>query len=214
MRFLKLIWRILLPSLMIAAVFTSCCVFKLPSYGFWDKRIDVEPMSRVVITYANKMRVEKSLRFEDSQVFYSDYAEVIRIIFSTQLILELKESRELVVDLVEGLLKELNSDPIITAQFQAGMVRPENIELYIGFESYFNEYVDQMYMGWISMYEGVVRFYSAILKDFRKDFWFNRCEPYYKSVQFVTYDREARAGYDAANPPRKEQLPVYDALIE
>ena len=64
------------------------------------------------------------------------------------------------------------------------------------------------------MIDGVVRFYAAILKDFRKDFWYGRTEHYYKSVQFVTYDREARAGYDAANMPRKEQLPVYDALIE
>lgn len=214
MRFVKLVLRIFLPVLLIAALSTSCAAFRLPSYGFWDKRIETEQMSRVVITYANKMRVEKALRFEDSQIFYSDYAEVIRIIFSTQLILELRETRELIVDLVEGLLKELNSDPLITSQFQAGMVRPENIELYIGFESYFNEYVDQMYMGWVSMYEGIVRYYAAILKDFRKDFWYNRCEPYYKSVQFVTYDREARAGYDAANSPRKEQVPVYDALIE
>lgn len=214
MGFEKLAWRIFLPALLIVVLATSCCIFQLPSYSFWDRRIETEQMSRVVITYANKMRVEKALRFEDSQIFYSDYAEVIRIIFSTQLILELKETRELIVDLVEGLLKELNNDPIITTQFQAGMVKPENIELYIGFESYFNEYVDQMYMGWISMIDGIVRYYAGILKDFRKDFWYNRCEPYYKSVQFVTFDREARAGYDAANAPRKEQIPVYDALIE
>lgn len=213
MRSFKSFWQVILSFVLITAL-SGCCIFRVPTYGFWEKRVDVEPISRAVITYANKMRVEKSLRFEDSQVFYSDYAEVIRIIFSTQLILELKEVRELVVDLVEGLLQELNSDPIITTQFQAGMVRPENIELYIGFESYFCEYVDQMYMGWVSMYEGIVRFYSAILKDFRKDYWLDRTEPYYKSRQFVIYDREARASYNVANPPRKEQLPVYDALIQ
>ncbi|MGK5594580.1 MAG: hypothetical protein ACSNEK_04395 [Parachlamydiaceae bacterium] len=210
---MKRFWQVIL-SLVLMAALTSCCVFKIPTYSFWEKKVDVEPISRAVITYANKMRVEKSLRFEDSQVFYSDYAEVIRIIFSTQLILELNGARELVVDLVEGLLQELNSDPIITTQFQAGMVRPENIELYIGFESYFCEYVDQMYMGWVSMYDGIVRFYASILKDFRKDFWNDRTEPYYKSRQFVLYDREAKAAYDAANPRRKEELPVYDALIQ
>ncbi|KAF3362621.1 hypothetical protein PHSC3_000860 [Chlamydiales bacterium STE3] len=213
MRSSHVLWRFFLPIFLIVA-FSSCCVFKIPMHGFWEKKVDVEPISRVVMTYANKMRVEKSLRFEDSQVFYSDRADVIRIIFSTQLILELKEARELVVDLVEGLLAELNKDSIVTSQFQEGIVRPENIELYISFESYFAEYIDQMYMSWVSMYEGVVRFYSAMLKDFRKDFWCDRAEPYYKSRQSVIYDREARASYDAANPPRKEQLPVYDALVE
>ncbi len=213
MRSFKSFWQVILSLVLITAL-SSCGILRVPTYGFWEKRVDVEPISRAVITYANKMRVEKSLRFEDSQIFYSDYAEVIRIIFSTQLILELKETRELVVDLVEGLLQELNSDPIITTQFQAGMVRPENIELYIGFESYFCEYVDQMNMGWVSMYDGIVRFYSATLKDFRKDYWHDRTEPYYKSRQFVIYDREAKASYNAINPPGKEQLPVYDALIQ
>lgn len=201
-------------SILILLSLVTSCVKEIPELGYWDQKVDVEPMSRTLIAYANELRHELGLRFEDSNIYYDEFVKGVRIIFSTQAILELKETRELVVDVVEGLLKRMNADPVISSQFECGFMSADQVELYISFESYFNEYVDQEYIGWVSLIDGITRFYAGIIKDPYLDFWHARTEPYSKSLQFVTFEREAETAYEAAHPPNQGPGPAYDVLIE
>lgn len=190
------------------------CLQKFQGSGFWEKKVDVEPISRAIINYAVKLKHEKGLRFEDSQVFYGDFVEGIRIIFSTQAILELKETRQLIVDVMEELLRIFNENPAIASQLECGEISANQIDLYISFESYFVEYVDQEYMAWAFVHDGITRFYSGTIKYPYNDYWHARTEPYYKSLEFVTFEREAESSYDVVFPPKKGQGTVYDVLIE
>lgn len=206
--------RIFVFGILILLSTATSCVRVIPEIGYWDQKVDVEPMSRTLITYANELRHELGLRFEDSNIYYDEFVKGVRIIFSTQAILELKEAREVVVDVVEGLLKRMNADPVIASQFECGFMSVDQVELYISFESYFNEYVDQEYIGWVSLIDGITRFYAGIIKDPYIDFWHARTEPYSKSLQFVTFEREAESAYEAAHPANEGPGPAYDVLIE
>lgn len=202
-------------SLLLMLVLAGCCCQRsCSSRGFWEKRVLVEPLSKAMITYAVKLKNEKGLRFEDSNIFYDEHVDVIRMVFSTQAIIELKEARELLVDVVENLIKIINEDPLTASQFEFGEMTSDNVELYISFESYFTEYVDQEYIAWISLFEGISRFYAGLIKYPYNDYWHARTEPYYKSVEFVTYQREAESAYEISYPPKKGLTPVYDVLIQ
>jgi len=194
---------------------TGCSLFRRQEiFRFWERKADDQAISRVLITYANELRHELGLRFEDSTLYYKDYVDGIRIIFSTQAIIELKEARELIVDIIEGLLDRINSDPFISSQFENGYASADQIELYVSFESYFNEYVDQEYIGWVSVIDGISRFYAGLIKYPYNDYWHARTELYQKSLQFVIFDREAESAYEAAHPAKQGPGPAYDVLIE
>lgn len=213
MRFLAFFFIVILSSCGCPGIPTKKCLDPVER-GLWVKTVDVEPISAELINYAVKLRHEFGLRFEDSNIYYDEFVDRIRIIFSTQAILELKEGRELAVDVMEGLLERLNSNGAIASQFEFGEVLPEHIELYLAFESYFNTYVDQEYIGWISIYDGLAHYYSATLKYPYSDYWHGRTEPYYKSLEYVTYEREAESAYDTFYTPNEGTGPAYDILIE
>lgn len=207
-------------SFILILILASCGCPSVPncaavaSRGPWAKTVDVEPISAEIINYAVKLRHEFGLRFEDSKIYYDEFVNQIRIIFSTQAIIELKEARELTVDVMEGLLERLNSNPAIASQFEFGEVSADQIELYIAFESYFNTYVDQEYIGWVSVYDGLAHYYSATLKYPYGDYWHGRTEPYFKSLEFVTYERQSESAYDTFYTPNEGTGPAYDILIE
>lgn len=171
----------------------------------WVEKIEVNPFSEVIIPYALELRKEKRLRFEDSEVFYDEYVQRFRVVFSTQLILELCEARELMVDVVEGLLERMNNNPWVVESFNHQPITADDLELYFSYETYYVEYIDPTFIAWMSLTDGYVRFYDGVLKDFTKDFWDARIEPYAKSLEFVRIAREAEENYKLAHPPKTAQ---------
>ena len=49
-------------------------------------------------------------------------------------VMELCDARELIVDVVEGLLLELNRNPILACQFLHYPLTPSDLEIYIRFK--------------------------------------------------------------------------------
>lgn len=175
------------------------------------RKINVEELSRTVIHYATKLSVDKRLSFEDSRVYYTDCSEKIRLVFASQDILEIKQARRLLVDVVEGLLLAINNNPIIAADLCENPFTSNNLEIYINFESFYCEYVDPFYVGWIQLDDGMACYYLATQKDMWLDQWHSRFEPYYKSAQFVRFEREAENMY--INTPRPLP-PVKQTFLE
>lgn len=166
---------------------------------------DFYPFAQVIIPYAVELKHEKRLRFEDAQIYFSSsYVNRFRVIFSTQLILELCPARELMVDVVEGLLERLNCSNDVVDAFDHTPITADDLEIYFSFESYLVEYVDPMYICWMSLHDGIVRFYDGVLKDYNKDFWNERVEPYYKSKAFVELDRSAEEMWQLQHPDQEK----------
>lgn len=171
--------------------------------NWWEVENEpIEPeiycFSDVIIPYAVELAHTKRLRFEDARIYYDDFVARFRVVFTTQHILELCPTRELLVDVVEGLLIRLNGHPKAEAAFGHYPITATDLEIYFDYESYFVEYVDPTYIAWVYLHDGIVRYYSGVIKDWHKDFWNERIETYSQSFEFVQLERLAkkRLGYD------------------
>lgn len=194
--------KYLLPLMI--AFFSGCCT------GYFEaetmtptmvRKIDAEEISRTIIRFSTYLKRELGLSLEDSSCFYSDCAERIRIVYSSQKIIEICEARAQLVEIVEGLLSELNSNSIIRADLCNGYFTADNLEIYINYESYFCEYVDPFYVGWVTLDDGLASYYMATQKQWYYDTWHSRIEPYYKSLEFVEAQKEADLIYPPELPP-------------
>lgn len=176
---------------------TSCCCFprslheeaQAEGYVTFTQVVDTLAFSEVIIPYATELKYSHRLRFEDSKIYYDEFARRFRVIFSSQLILELCEARDLMVTVVEGLLERMNASSGVTGSFDHFPIVAEDLELYFSFESYYIEYNDTSYIAWMSLHDGLVRYLDGLIKNPRIDFWHSRIEPYYKSLQFVQITR-------------------------
>ncbi len=191
--------------LLFLSVITLISCNRTPQQNYWVEKINAEELSRVILTYANELKHEKRMRLEDSKVSYKDHIHIIHMEFISQDILELKEARELLVDIVEGFLDRLNDDPYLERDSE-GPITADNLEIYVNFQSYFGEYDDQFYVGWMGLNNGSSYFYAFDIKQFEEiDWWHYRSEWYYKSRQFVEIERAAEEGYQAAHPADEAQ---------
>ncbi len=173
-----------------------------------------EMIMQVVLPYAITLQHDKKLRFEESSVTYGGqgtYIEKLRIYFSSQSILELREARGLLVDVVEGLLDNLNNDSILAGY----PISSENLDICIKFESFLGFYVDPLYIHWITLQDNTSFFYAFDLTnefsrkpllsayDAQSECWHDRVEPYYMSSQIVAIERAAEQGYKDMHPQPK-----------
>lgn len=166
--------------------------------------IDNETVMRAVLPYAIELQHDKKLQLEDSVVYYGGhgtYIEKMRLTFTSQSILELKEARDLLVDVVDGLLAALNDNEELGPLISGFPPSADDLEVCIKFESYLGLYVDKMYVHWMLLQDGRSYFYAFDLtNEFRLwdrdcECWHERVEPFYKSRQIVTIEREAEKAY-------------------
>ncbi len=161
--------------------------------GDWVKKVDSEELVYVIQKYLAYLRHEKHLRLEDSRVYYNDYVNTIRMEFTCQDVLEVREARMLLVDLVEGLLAELNQNPILGTEFIVYPLSPRQLEIYIDMESYYGVYTDPYYVGWIKLEKDTAYYYAFDQKEDELNYWDFRTEPYAKSREFVIQERSAES---------------------
>lgn len=182
----------LLTSLVLLLGTSGCCL-KWCYYGSgeWVQKIDGSEVTYAIQHYLPYLRHVHRLRLEDSGVYYHDTIHTVRMEFISMDVWELCDARELLVDVVEGLLLELNRNPILAPQFLEYPLTADSLEIYIRFESFEGDYVDPYYVGWMSLEHGLVMFYAANIREDGENCWDWRSEPYYKSREFVLYGREA-----------------------
>lgn len=174
--------------------------------------IDNELVMRVILTYASTLQHDKKLFLEDSSASYGgqgNYIRKIRLTFSSQSILELREARQLLVDVVDGFLDQVNFDPELGPLTSSYPISSDDLEICIKFESYHGLYVDKRYVHSAKLEEKWAFFYAF---DITNEFgiwdrdcecWHQRVEPFYKSRQIVTIEREAEKLYKANHPEPK-----------
>lgn len=202
-------------------VFSSCGKVKYDEFavGSWIKKVDSPEIVHVIQQYLAYLRHEKHLRLEDSGVYYNTYVNSIRMEFICQDVMEVREARFLLVDLVEGLLAELNKNPVLAPEFITYPLTPDKLEIYISFESYLGMYVDPYYVGWVMLEEGTAHYYAFDTKHPGLNSWNYRVEPYDKSRELTIFEREAENLFqetiDLETPPvlEKEQYQSPDKAV-
>lgn len=195
----------ILSAFVLLLMASSChLVWNYYGAGEWEKKIDGPEFTHAIQHYTAYLKHVKHLRLEDSAVYYHDYANTVRMEFTSQDVLELCEARELIVDVVEGLLVEINRNPILAPQLVNYPFTSANLEIYIRFESFEGIYVDPYYVGWVGLEDDIVHFYAFDIKMWQNheegsaNIWDYRYEPYFKSREIVLYEREAEALFHTA----------------
>ena len=203
--------------LLLAIVLVGCCC---PGYYVkvidptWVRKIDANELTRTIIRFTTRLNREKGLTLEDSRAYYTECTEKIRLVFSSQKCPEIPESRELLVDVVEGLLNAINNNPSIRADLCIAPFTVADLEIYIHFESYFSEYVDPFYVGRIELDEELAVYYMATQKQSYFDEWHSRYEPYYKTLEIARAQREADLIYPRPTTFESLQDPVSTVIID
>ena len=159
--------------------------------GEWVQKIDSEELVHVIQQYIAYLRHVKHLRLEDSKIYYNDYLNTIRLEFTCQDILEVREARMLLVDLVEGLLAEINQNPKLGEEVRNYPFSADQLEVYIDMESFYGFYLDPYYVGWIKLEKDTAYYYAFDQKINGLNYWDYRIEPYWKSRELVIQEREA-----------------------
>src|SRR5262249_3475642 len=108
----------ILASLSLIFGTTSCCLnWCWYGVGDWVQKIDASEITYAVQHYMAYLRHVHRLRLEESAVYYHDTIHTLRMEFVSMDVWEVCDARELLVDVVEGLLYELNKNPVLGPQF-------------------------------------------------------------------------------------------------
>lgn len=166
------------------------------------KVIDSEEMTWIVekVMAKYKHREGGRLKLEHSATIYDTVVQGLRLEISSQEILEVDAARDLFVDLVEDLLRAVNTDPLISGQLAEYPFSADRLNVTINFESFFGIYIDPYYVGCIEMQNGMVRYSAFDMKDDHWHSWHSRVEPYFKTREISMLERAAEKDYEEHLP--------------
>lgn len=171
-----------------------------------EKKIESAEVTWIAQKLAVKWKREMQLRLEDSNVYYGNNIHTLRFEFTSMAILNVDKAREMLVDVVEDILRSINTSPIVASELQDYPFTPENLEIYIDFKSFYNTYVDPYKVGFITLECGQAKYWASDVKDNRLYGWHSRIEPYFKSRELVQLGRAAEKAYDAEHPKGRNSL--------
>lgn len=185
--------------LMIAlGIVLTSCQKETVGAGPWVKKIDSEELSKIVINFSLKMKINKHLELEDSWAEYDDYISRLCLQYSSQRLLTVYDARLLMVELVEELLYRINNNSIISFELENFPFTANDLDVKITFESFYGRYIDDQYVGLAWLQAGCVHFYAFDRKDLSLngiDWDHHRFEPYSKSRELALLKKEADLPY-------------------
>ncbi|WP_068467697.1 hypothetical protein [Candidatus Protochlamydia phocaeensis] len=197
-----------------AIMILTSCQPKIVGKGPWVKKIDSEELSKLVINFSTKMKIDKHLELEDSWASYDDYILKICLQYSSQRLLTLYDARLLLVELVEEFLYRLNNHTILSYELDHFPFTANDLDVRISFESFYGLYIDELYIGLVWLQGGCVHFYAFDRKDqrFNIDWSHQRFEPYAKSRELALLKREADLPFveNKDNPPPRPNTYTYE----
>ena len=183
-----------------AIIILTSCQTKVVGDGLWVKKIDSEELSKIVISFSAKMKIDKHLELEDSWAAYDDYIKKLCLQYSSQRLLTVYDARLLMVELVEELLDRLNNNTIIGFELEHFPFTADDLDVKINFESFYGRYIDQLYVGLTWLQCGCVHFYAFDRKNQRIDWSNDRFEPYTKSRELALIKREVDLPFVEVRP--------------
>jgi hypothetical protein len=184
-----------------AVLILTSCQPAVVGEGPWVKKIDSEELSKIIISFSAKMKIDKHLELEDSWAAYDDYIKKLCLEYSSQRLLTVYDARLLMVELVEELLHRLNNNTIISFELEHFPFTADDLDVKINFESFYGRYIDELYVGLVWLQAGCVHFYAFDRKDQEIDWDYHRFEPYTKSRELALLKREVDLPFVEEVPP-------------
>ncbi len=195
------------------------CISEKAWYIDWSSKpppvVDTMEASRAILTFSAELQHKFDLLLDNSFAFCDDKTDTInrfRLEYHTQRAYEVCSARELIVDVVEGFLKSVNDDGILAAKLTNAPLTANDLEIEITITSYYAQFTNCDMMGWIVLERGMVYFYAADVYDPHIDIFKARVEPYYKSLQYVTINREIKAS-EAEKQSAAPQGNIYKSTL-
>lgn len=158
--------------------------------------IHCEEITNIINEVSVDFEHKKFLYIDNAKTFYNEEGiHTIQLQYHTQETLDPCEARELIVDLVDALMKKLNDNVYLVPEFSHLSFLPSNFEIYITFSSYVIRYIDPYYIKYICLEDGIVTYYAGDLDDNDKDCWHTRKESFKTSRELAISRRNAEAAY-------------------
>lgn len=203
---------------LLAAIITGCRPKTIPE-GPWVQKIDSYELSRIVVNFSTKMKIDKHLELEDSWAAYEDTILKVCLQYSSQRLLTVYDARLLMVEVVEELLYRLNNNSIISFELDHHPFTARDLDVKITFENFYGRYIDELYIGLAWLQAGCVHFYAYDRKDSTLngiDWDHDRFEPYEKSLQLALIKKQADMPYIQyrENPELSRKIGEPSALPE
>ncbi len=180
------------------AIVVTSCQPKTVEIQPCVKKIDCEELSRIIVNFSTKMKIDKHLELEDSWATYQDTILNLCLKYSSQRLLTVDDARLLIVEVVEELLHRLNNNTIVRFELDHFPFTAEDIEIKINFENFYGRYIDKLYVGAVQLQAGRVNFYAFDHKDpslNRIDWNHHRSETYSKSHELALIKKQADISY-------------------
>lgn len=143
----------------------------------------------IINTYAAELETTNNLYLDRSYVARADGRVILWFSFHTQEEADIRQTRRMMVDVVEGYLKRFNSNPALVALNDGVPFTPGNFYVNIDFTSFYGQFIDILYVARAELDEGeFTSFYAHT--DFniwavtRPNFHMHT-EPYEHTKQFV-----------------------------
>lgn len=165
--------------------------------------LPADNLTMIIEDYATELKYDMHLSLEDARVAWGKRHRLI-LNFTSQDILELRDARALLVDLVEGLLQRVNGQNLVVGDPISHFYTPYEIDINIQFESFYARYADPKYMGAMLLQNGIAYYYAGDVLDRDLSYWHKRVETYYKSRSIVQAERAAEEHYREAHPAPKK----------
>lgn len=158
--------------------------------------IHCDEITNIIQEVGVNFREKRRLHLDNAKTFYNEGGiHTIQLKMHTEDLLDPCKARELIVDLVEALVKKLNDNMYLVPEFANVPFLPSNFEIYIACDSFYARYVDPYYIKCITLEDGIVHYYAADLEDNSKDCWHSRRESYKTSYEIAFFKRRAEAEY-------------------
>lgn len=188
----------------------SACVSKIYQAPM-DENVyaSTREISRVILTYADPLKRDH-VYLNHSYAYYEpeEGRFLIWMDFHSQKLLDVDQSRRLLVEMVEGFLESLNNHPILYGYLNeypnAFPFTYHDLYISVELESYHGVYVDPLYVGRFELADGYMSsFYAHTALDPRSCVFHQHFEPYESSLLFVTVEKELdqERKYNQAPPP-------------
>jgi len=169
--------------------------------------MDGQELTRLTIDFTTELGHDYSLFFEDAVVFYAPTGQAIdkiRLKFTSQDIVTLQKARETLVAIAEGILDKLNGEGFVGTQ----PLTVDMLEICVTYESYCGLYIDGRYVHWVKLEDSMAYYYCFDITnefdvwDMDSECWHQRVETYEKTLQIVTYTKEAEINYQLSHPKK------------
>lgn len=162
-----------------------------------------QDISRIIINYVDEWKTKRVI-LRHSYAFKCPATGrfLVWMDFHSMLLLDVAESRRVLVNLSEGLLEMLNTFPFFYPPNDGDTFTHFDLYISIEFESFHGQYVDPLLVGRVELKEGYFNaFYAHTALDPRSCVFHQHFEPYESSVHFVKIEQEIERQKALEAPP-------------